>query len=258
MRHGAAVDLLFPWEGLASERSHVEQHDSPLGSHSCRYLCSFSLSHALILPLLTSFAFDPCIPQLLPPSFSSQFSSVSSPWPFARILRQIGIWNQPFFISSGLCLSLIVVLPSSYCMSSLSPQLSSLVFCALLYYSYLTLFPVFSLLLFDAVCPSVLFSISCFLKFPLVSLSSIFHNNSKYLSDMHKAGCVCLPLSQKINWRIALLNNPHPPLCISFFIIPLFILMSYVLMKTTKTVIMLSRSIVFLSLDCAFCESICS
>ncbi len=196
-RQGAAVDLLFPLEGAVSERSHVEQHSSPLGSHSCRYLCSFSLSHALFLSLLIS---PPSILASLffccPPSPVYCISPVSSSWPFVTVLCQPGIWNQPLFISSGLCLSLLVLPPVSHCIRL--PSTPTLLFTLL--YSFVLLLSYSSSCLLCSVCPSPSFSISCF---PQVSscffLIFFFHTNTVCLLEMHTGGCFRLSFSQETN-----------------------------------------------------------
>lgn len=106
---GEEVDLLFPSESLPCVRSQVKQWGSPLGSHSCRYLSSFCLTASLFSLYSSPLPLHP----FLSVSLHHYISLVSSSWPFAIVLCQIGKFKSTF-----LYLLWPVSLPSSTVVSS--------------------------------------------------------------------------------------------------------------------------------------------
>lgn len=153
-----------------------------MGSHSCRFLCSFSLSHAPSLPSLLSppytlflrslhLSLSFCRP---PPVYC--ISPVSSSWPFATLLCQSGIWNQPFFISSDLCLSFILLPCLSYTayLFPLPPTFLFILLCSFIS----TLYTSSCFICSSFVCPSPLFSISCLSQVSSCFLLIFFFSHS--------------------------------------------------------------------------------
>ena len=165
MRQEAAVDLLIPSEGLASERSHVKQHGAPHGLSQLQIpLLFLSVPRSLSPP--SYFSFDPCISLSLCLSVTLLQSTVSLLCLAPGLLPHFSV-NLEFEINLSLspltsvcplfCSLVSPILP----FSSLSLQLYSSV---LFHITPLTLPPVSSVPPRLSVSP----------KSPLASYSSFF------------------------------------------------------------------------------------
>lgn len=171
----------LPWAPTAADTSAL----------SVCLMLSFSLYSSLFLlhPFLSVILLH-CI------------SLVSSPWPFAIVLCQTGIWNQPFFISSDLCLSLLMPLPFSYWIY-IFPLSAALLFTLLCSFGLLVSFTSSCCPLFFGFTVSFLMlhffllqvALSSLLMFFFTSISTVIsHTNTIHFSDMHTGGCICFAL----------------------------------------------------------------
>lgn len=131
----SSCTLTVPIGGSAPERWHEEQHYAPIGSHgllqarmgshSCRYLYYFSLSHALSTyfpqPHVQTLCPSPAVVFLLLQSAVSLLCETPDLWPQFSVKLEFEI----LLISSDLCLTPLILPPLSYCVSvpSLLPEL---------------------------------------------------------------------------------------------------------------------------------------